>query len=279
MKKNKYKIVVLSDLKAPLNNSLKSTVGLAKIINGDIELFHVRRPSEVVKTENQLSAIRIINREYLTIDKKIQSITNSFSKDFGVNISYSFAIGNLKHEIGKYIREQQPDIIVLQRKKTTLLDFLGDNIAQFVLDQHSGSIFIVDEKKVLEPNIELSLALLDDGEQTPNIEFVDDLLLHTQKPLISFKIVKNPSGLKTSNEFRGKKTIEFVFEEREDSIKNLSNYLTINNINLLCIARSKRNPNKKSENSSINSNIKSIVDNLNVPLLLMGVPKYTLTQS
>ncbi len=279
MKKNKYKIVVFSDLKGPLNNTIKSTVGLAKIINGDIELFHVRRPSEVVKTENQLSAIRTINREYITIDKKIQSITNSFSKDFGVNISYSFAIGNLKNEIGTYIREQQPDIIVLQRKKTKLLDFLGDNIAQFVLRQHSGTIFIVDEKKVLEPNKELSLALLDDGEQTPNIEFVDNLLLHTKKPLKSFKIVENPSGLKTSKEFRGKKTIEFVFEKRDDSIKNLSNYLTINNINLLCIARSKSNPNKKSENPSINSNIKAIVDNLNVPLLLTGVPKYTLKQS
>lgn len=278
MKNNEYKIVVFSDLKGPLNNTLKSTVSLAKIINGDIELFHVRRPSEVVKTENQLSAIRTINREYITIEKKIQSITNSFSKDFGVNISYSFAIGNLKNEIGTYIREQQPDIIVLQRKKTKLFDFLGDNLAQFVLHQHPGAIFIVDEK-VLEPNKELSLALLEDGEQTPNIEFVDNLLLHTQKPLKSFKIVKNPSSLKTSKEFRGKKTIEFVFEKRDDSIKNLSNYLTINNINLLCMARSKSNPNKKSENSSINSDIKAIVGNLNVPLLLTGVPKYTLKQS
>ena len=279
MKINKYKIVVFSDLKGPLNNTLKSTFGLSKIINGDIALFHVRKPSEVVKTESQLSAIRTINREHITIDKKIQSITNSFSKEFGVNISHSFAIGNLKNEIGKYIREQQPDIIVLQRKKTKLMDFLGDNIAQFVMHQHPGSIFIVDEKKVLEPNKELSLALLDDGEQIPNIEFVDDLLLHTQKPLKSFKIVKNPSGRKTSKEFRGKKIIEFVFEKRDDSIKNLSNYLTINNIDLLCIGRSKSNPNKKSENPSINSNIKAIVGNLSVPLLLMEAPKYTLKQS
>ncbi len=279
MKKKKYKIAVFSDLKGPLNNTLKSTVGLAKIINGDISLFHVRRPSEVVKTENQLSAIRTINREYITIDKKIQSITNSFAKEFGVNISQSFAIGNLKNEIGKYIREQQPDIIVLQRKKTKLMDFLGDNIAEFVMHQHPGAIFIVDEKKVLEPNKELALALLDDGELTPNIDFVDDLLLHTQKPLKSFKIVNNPSDFKTTKEFRGKKTIEFVFEKRDDSIKNLSNYLTINNINLLCVARSKSNPNKKGENTSINSNIKAIVGNLNVPLLLTGVPKYALKQS
>jgi len=279
MKKNKYKIAVFSDLKGPLNNTLKSTVGLAKIINGDIALFHVRKPSEVVKTENQLSAIRTINREYITIDKKIQSITNSFSKDFGVKISYSFAIGNLKNEIGKYIREQQTDIIVLQRKKTKLMDFLGDNIAQFVIHQHPGTIFIVDEKKVLEPNKELSLALLDDGEQIPNMEFVDDLLLHTQKPLKSFKIVENTNGLKTSNEFRGKKTIEFVFEKRDDSMKNLSNYLTINNIDLLCIGRLRSNPNKKGGNPSINSNIKAILGNLGVSLLLTGVPKYALKQS
>jgi hypothetical protein len=273
MKKNKYKIVVFSNLKGPLNNTLKSTVGLANIINGDIELFHVKKPSEVVKTESQLSAIRTINRESITIDKKIKSIISSFSKDFGVNISYSFTIGNLKNEIGSYISEQKPDIIVLQRKKTKLLDFLGDNLTQFVLDRHPGAIFIVDEKKVLESNKELSLAFLDDGEGTPNIEFMDSLLLSTEKPLKSFKIVKNPSKLKTSKEFRGKKTIEFVFEQRDDSIKNLSNYLSINNVNLLCVGRTKNNPTKKSDSSSINSNIKAIVGNLQIPLLLTEVAK------
>jgi hypothetical protein len=273
MKKNKYKIVVFSDLKGSMNNTLKSTIGLANIINGEIELFHVKKPSEVVKTESQLSAIRTINRESITIDKKIKSIINSFSKDFGVNISYSFTIGNLKNEIGSYISEQKPDIIVLQRKKTKLLDFLGDNITQFVHERHPGAIFVVDDNKVLEPDKELSLALLDDGEGTPNIEFMDNLLKHTQKPLKSFRIVKNPSDIKTSKEFRGKKTIEFVFEERDDSIKNLSNYLIINNINLLCVGRTKNNPTKKSDNSSINSNINAIVGNLQVPLLLTEMPK------
>lgn len=272
MKKNKYKIVIFSDLKGSLNSTLKSTVGLANMINGDIELFHVKKPSEVVKTESQLSAIRTINRESITIDRKIKSIINSFSKDFGVNISYSFAIGNLKSEIGSYMKEHKPDIIVLQRKKTKLLDFLGDNVVQFVHQRHPGAIFIVDDKMVLEPNKELSLALLDDGDWTSNIEFMDDLLLHTQKPLKSFRIVKSSNDLKTNKEFRGTKAIEFVFEQRDDSIKTLSNYLSINNINLLCMGRSKSNPSKKSGNPAINSNIKAIVGNLNVPLLLTGVP-------
>ncbi|MBT8302453.1 MAG: universal stress protein, partial [Maribacter sp.] len=219
------------------------------------------------------SAIRTINRESNAIDKKIQSIAKSFSDDFGVKISYSFAIGNLKNEIDAYIREQKPDIIVLQRKKTKVLDFLGDNITQFVHRRHRGAIFIVDDKNIFEPNKELSLALLDNGEGIADIEFMDSLLSHTQKPLKSFKIVKNPSGLKASNEFRGKKTIEFVFEERDDSIKNLSKYLMINNINLLCVGRTKNNPAKKSDNSSINSDINAIVGNLEVPLLLSEVPQ------
>lgn len=273
MKKNKYKIVVFSDLKESLNNTLKSTIGLANMINGEIELFHVKKPSEVVKTESQLSAIRTINRESIAIDRKIQSIAESFAEDFGVKISCSFAIGNLKNEIDAYIREKKPDIIVLQRKKTRVLDFLGDNITQFVHQRHPGAIFIVDDKTILEPKKELSLALLDDGEGAANIELMDNLLTHTQKPLKSFKIVKNPSNLTPSKEYRGKKTIEFVFEERDDSIKNLSNYLIINNINLLCVGRTKKNPAKKSNNSSINSDINAIVGNLKVPLLLTEVPQ------
>ena len=78
MKKNNYKIVVFTDLKISLHNTLKSTIGLANMINGEIELFHVKKPAEVVKTESQLSAIRTINRESVTLDKKIQSIVDSF---------------------------------------------------------------------------------------------------------------------------------------------------------------------------------------------------------
>jgi len=76
MKKNKnnYKILVLSDLKSTSNTTLKSTISLAKMIGGDIEFFHAKKPTDVVKNENQLSAMRAINANYNETDKKIRDL-------------------------------------------------------------------------------------------------------------------------------------------------------------------------------------------------------------
>ncbi|MEH6514103.1 universal stress protein [Maribacter arcticus] len=275
MKKYNYKIVVFTDLKESLSNTLKSTLSLAKMINGEIRLFHVKKASDVVNKENQLSAIRSINGEYLEMEKRIKSIVDAFSKDFGMPIKYSFTIGNLKNEIAHYINEEKPDIIVLGKKKTKLFNLVGDNLIQFVLDQYDGPIFLTDENNILELNNELNLGVLNGDEKSSITGFVKDLLLHSQKPLTSFKISKIPNIPnipKINQESKKRSEIEFVFEENNNSIQNLSNYLSINQISLLCLNRT----NKKRKKDSITSNISDVIDTLNVPLILMGPSNNTL---
>ena len=64
----KYKIVVFSDLKKSLGNTLKSTLSLAKMLNGEIAIFHVKKATEVVTEDSHLSAIRSLNIEiWITI--------------------------------------------------------------------------------------------------------------------------------------------------------------------------------------------------------------------
>ena len=272
MKKYNYKIVVFTDLKESLSNTLKSTLSLAKMINGEIGLFHVKKASDVVNKENQLSAIRSINGEYLEMENRIKSIVDEFSKDFGMPITYSFTIGNLKNEIAHYINEEKPDIIVLGKKKTKLFNLVGDNLIQFVLDQYDGPIFLTDENNILELNNELSLGVLNGDEKSSITGFVQDLLLHSQKPLTSFKISKTPNVPKINQESKKRSEIEFVFEENNNSIQNLSNYLSINHISLLCLNRT----NKRSKNDSITSKISDVIDTLNIPLILMGQSNNTL---
>ncbi len=60
--------------------------------------------------------------------------------------------------------------------------------------------------------------------------------------------------------------MEYVFEENDNTIKNLSNYLSKNNINLLCFDRGHRNT--KNNTNSIKTNINDVIRNLNVSLLL-----------
>ncbi|AUP79654.1 universal stress protein [Flavivirga eckloniae] len=266
---NKYKILVLSDLKKSTSTTLKSTTSLAKMINGDIQFFHVKKPTDIVKKENQLSAMRTINKEHFTIEKEIQSLIKPISEDYGLNIDYSFAYGNVKDELRKYIKTNKPDIIVLGKRKPKRLNILGDGITRFILKEHEGAIMLADNDNVLEPNKEISLGMLNGVEESSNFEFIEDLINHTQEPLKSFKIGKDDSDTApNAKKHMDKKMVEYVFEPNDNTIDKLSNYVSKSNINLLCVNREKKRT-SKNENKAA-SDIKTYIGKLNVSFLVTG---------
>lgn len=271
MKHKKYKILVLSDLENSSSTTLKSAVSLSKMIHAEIDFLYVKKPIDVIEKDNQLSANRIINQEYKVIEKKIQNLVNPISKEYGVTINYSFSFGNLKNEIGKYIDDNQPEIIVLGKRKSKALHFIGDQITDFVIKKSNGMILITTEKNALEPNKELSLGILNGTENVSNFDLLNHLIDHSQKPFKSFKIVKNSNILTNNQTTSNEKMIEYVFEQSENSISNLSKYLSKNKINVLCIDRGEKN--SKNELYSINSNIKDIISKVNVSLLISGEQK------
>lgn len=255
--KNRYKILLLSDLKEGAENSLRSTISLAKMIDGDISLFHVKSASDIVENDNQLSAMRTINKEYTATNKQLQNLTNPLSRTYNTTINYSFSFGNIKDEIEKYINENKPDIIVLGEKKSSPFSFIGDRITDFVLKTHSGAIMISSDQNSLTPNQEFSLGILNDLEISSSLDFAENLIENSHKPLKSFNIV-NPSSIKNESQTSSDgKTVSYVFEKNDNSLKNLSNYVSKNNINLICI-------NREGENSTI----KEVINKLKVSLLI-----------
>ncbi len=270
MEKNKYKIVVLSDLKDTIQTTLKSTISLAKIINGEIEVFSVKKPSEIVEKENQLSAMRSINSKHMVVDKKMKAIIAPISKEYGVKIGYSFAFGHVKGEIDKYIKNHRPDIIVLGKRKSKPLNFkIGDSITEFVLNSFGGTILITTDNDILEPNGKISLGVLNGSEPSANLGFVENLMVHVQKPLKSFKFVKSLSStIEETPTSSDRKTIEYVFEHNDNTANTLSNYLAGNNINLLFVDRVDKGTNKKV--NAIPSDIKEVINKLNTNILVAG---------
>jgi len=115
---------------------------------------------------------------------------------------------------------------------------------------------IAAEKNAIEPNENISLGILNDGKQAFNLDFTNQLLNHSQQPLKSFKILKDVNESKELEETTNNKVVEYVFEQGDNAIKNISNYLTKNNINLFCMDNGKK---KISRN---------YIDNLNVSLLV-----------
>ncbi len=260
MKNSKYKILVLSDLNDSINKTLISGVSLAKIVNADINFFYVKKPTEVVEKESQLSAMRTINQEYFTADRKIKDLINSIAEDYNVKINHAFTFGNIKSEIGKHIDDYKPDIIVLGKRKSKTVNFIGDNITQFILKKHKGIIMIANDKNALDPNKELSLGLFNNTKSYNS--FTEEIINSTQKPLTTFSIADNSKSVNKEILLKDKKTVEYVFEKGDNVIKNISNYLSKSNINLLFVNRENGN------DISVKPNIKQVINNLNCSLIL-----------
>lgn len=266
--KNNYKILVLSDLSSSTSNILRGSISLAKKINGDIHVFHVKKPTHLVDKENQLSAMRTINQAHTTINKKIQNVIKPVSTDYNIDINYSFAFGNLKDEINNYILKQNPDVIVIGKRKSKTLNFIGDNLSDYLLKKYNGTIMIVENNNSLEPNSNFSLGIFNNSDNSLDIPFAKDLLKHTAQPIKSFKIVKSNNTIQETTTPLNKKTIEFVFEKSDNSIQTLSKYLTKNKIDLFLVDRGNKHSIEKT--TLFQPDLKDFINNLNVPLLLIN---------
>ena len=141
MKTKKRKILVLSDMKDSTQALMITSVEVAKMLNAEIEFFHVKKPTDIVDRESQLSAVRTINREHIKTDNDIKSMLNTLSEKENLNIDYKYAFGNIKEEIENQIKSSAPDLIVVGKRKSKTLNFIGDNITDFFAAKAAGVDF------------------------------------------------------------------------------------------------------------------------------------------
>jgi nucleotide-binding universal stress UspA family protein len=157
MKSNKYKILVLSDLKETSNQTLNYAANLSKEIGAEVEFFYVKKATEIIDTENPLCALREISDVCNKTEKKIKTFVTPISKQAGVYIKTAFAFGNVKNEIENCIKNSQPDMIILGERKQRRFNFLGDNITRFVKKKYNGVVLVATEKNILDSKGDVSL--------------------------------------------------------------------------------------------------------------------------
>ncbi|MFV0540389.1 MAG: universal stress protein [Aestuariibaculum sp.] len=252
-------ILVLSDLKDEANATLNGGVGLAKMLGAEIDFFCVKNASDVVDGDNQLSAMRTINQNYTKTDKIIKTLIKSATKNNGIKINYAYAFGHVKHEIKNRIKQTNPDIVVLGKRKSNVLNISRNNTTSLVLKQFNGPILIVDDSNnALTPTKNLVLGILNGSENTFNSKLVSALKPFSETTLKSFVVGDVPSnGIPKQN------TVEYVFEANDNTIGNLKNYISKNHINLLLLDRTDEQSNNKTK-----PNIKTFINKLNVSVLL-----------
>lgn len=260
----KYKILVLVNLNEFTDGIIISAIELAKKINAEISLFHVKKATDIVKRENQLSAVRAINSDYNVTDKKIKLLVNEISKAHQIPIKYAFAIGNVKHELDQLLENSQPDIIVLGKPVSKTFSFMGDNMVKYVLKNHAGGVLVVDPKNRIRPKEDVVVATLNSSSTNPRLPYLEDLFKTIHTPLKSFKIVNKGIKPQDLNAKNTGKTVEYIFEKGDNSIRNLSKYLSLNNINVLCLDLGAN----ETESDYAIINMDRVLEHLNVSILV-----------
>mgnify|MGYP005831646911 FL=1 len=134
----KIKILILSDINTSTEKIVKNGLNLAKILDGEVDFLCVKKPTDIIKNENQLSVMRTINEKFLEADTQIKKLITEINNDNNITIHHQVSFGNLKDEISNRIKETKPDLIILGNKNSKILSFLGDNILELVLKEHQG---------------------------------------------------------------------------------------------------------------------------------------------
>lgn len=262
--KNRKKILVLSGLKKDLDSTIKSAVGIAKIMDAEIDFFYVKKPTEIVDKESQLSAMRTINREQIKVEKQVKSLIEPYISKYKTKINHRFAFGNVKNEIKDYIEISKPDVVVLGKRKSNPFKLGGDKITDFILNSFPGTVLIASRTNTLEPQKELSIGILNSDDELNSKEGLKKIVEHTEFDFKSFRIINKGSNLNREDFFKNNST-EYVFEKNENTVSKLTDYLEKSKVNLLYMNRST----KESKNTGVNViPLKEIINKVDVPILL-----------
>lgn len=273
--KSKYRLLVLIDQTKSSYTALRNAVNLAKVIDAGIEVLYVKPPIQVVKQDNQIAVIRTLEEERIALKKAMQKLVNTISDSENIPVIYSFTFGNVIAEIQNHITKTQPDIVVIGKRKTKMINFLGDGLTSYLLKNHKGGILISGDEKNLKSYTNVSLGFLDDMSMSNEIEITQDLKKNSSKPFTLFKIKKTNSVKKKTSFLKSTEqegiinTTVFEFEEGAGNSDSLSKYIEKNKVELLCIKRTKDlKPNKPLR--LINTKIKQTINKINVPVLILA---------
>lgn len=264
MKTTRKKIVVLSGLKNDIDGTIRSAAGMAKMIDAEVDFFHVKKPTEIVNKESQLSAIRTINREQIKMERQLKDLIEPYAAKYDVRINCRFSMGNVKSEIEDFINKTKPDMVVMGKRKSGPLKIIGDRVTDFVLDTFPGIVLITPDVNALEPQKELSIGVLNADAKTSSTEGLNDFMKHADHKIKSFRIIeKGQNQVNESNQANDR--MEFVFEKNDNTISKLSDYLEKSQVSLLYL---NRNDNKSRKTGVSTIPLKDIINKVNVPMLL-----------
>lgn len=272
---SKYRILVVTDQSTSSNIALQNAVNLAKTIDGSIELFYVKPPTQVVRNVNQLSAMRELNTERNRTRRKLRTLADQIAEAEGIPIIYDFAFGNVVYEVQEHINKTQPDIVVLGKSKTKVTNLLGTDIASYLLKNYKGTLLISAEEKTISTGNDFNLGILDDFLTQETSNLTNDLEKNSTKPITFFKIKTSGNGsqeeLHSSEVNEGTtrtKLTTFEFDQGSNLSSSVTKYVQRSGVNLLCVRKSTLlDLNKKLK--TVTRQIQKTIQKADIPVLIL----------
>jgi nucleotide-binding universal stress UspA family protein len=256
-------------------NALRNAVNLAKLVDGSIDILQVKSPTSVVRYENQIASMRAIGDERSKQKKELKNIMQLIAKEEGIPMQCNFTFGNVRNEIKNHIEKTKPDIVVLGKRKKKLVNFLGDHVTKDLLKTHKGSILISgnnDDAFSLYNN--KSIGFLNTIDGIDKLALTNDLKKLTKKPLKIFKInhydapqTTHVASVKVNEHTEKKKTIVYEFDAKDNAASGMANFISKNNLALLCIKKDKNNG---SLLSRLNKTLTTTIEKTNIPVLILN---------
>lgn len=150
MNRNKRKILILSDLNETSKEVIQYAITIAKEFNGALELLCVKKPSNIVKEDNPLSAVRNLNNEFIKTEQKAKQIIRSITKNDFFSVKNTILFGNVRNEINIYIKDSNPDLIILGKRQKRFFNFNSDNLTEFVKNKYTNKVCISNKTTIPE---------------------------------------------------------------------------------------------------------------------------------
>jgi len=148
-----FNFLLVFDFSIESYKALDYLIKLAKVIGGNIELYSITEPKEVVKSENPIVALRAIAENNRWKKKKLQSITEIIQSE-GISGGYSISTGLLKEELSSKLNTVISSIPVIAHSKSRMIKRATKHLTK----RYSGSLLIINPNLKLDNSITSQIA-------------------------------------------------------------------------------------------------------------------------
>lgn len=262
MKAQHNKILTLIDIEAPIEAIVESTVNLARTFGAEAKFLYVTRTEDPTRTESQLSVIRRMTERQNAM-ARFKILLKKIQRSETVSVDYSITKGAMKSTILAEMASYRPDMVVVGKRTPSSVRLFGRQVTELVMKHFNGPLLIAHPTKPLQIKENLSLGVLEDLQSITESDVSNALIRESKKPVKLFAIASDEEPAKVADR-PSLSTVNFLFENNQNAMKNLTNYVHRNNVHLMFLGRNNESGSGK------NLNLRMAMKRINTSMLMVG---------